>query len=140
MSQHTRVQEVITTDEVVMPTVETEHPVKTYEKKKAIFRTYQVIWYVLGVIEVLLVFRVLLKLVSANPLSSFVDLIYTLSSPFAMPFQGVLGTSVTNGSVVEWSTFVAMIVYVIVALGVVELMQFIKPTSPEEVRNNVDSV
>ncbi|MBP9816395.1 hypothetical protein KBD09_04145, partial [Candidatus Woesebacteria bacterium] len=66
--------------------------------------------------------------------------IYTLSSPFSFPFQGVLSTSVSSGSVVEWSTFVAMVVYVIVALGIVELMKFVKPTSVEEVESNVDAV
>jgi len=133
-------EKVVTTNDTVVPEVPMEHPAKVYQQKKAIFRTHQAIWYVVGVIEVLLAFRILLKIISANPRSPFVDLIYTLSSPFSFPFQGVLSTSVSSGSVVEWSTFVAMVVYVIVALGIVELMKFVKPTSVEEVESNVDAV
>lgn len=151
MSQDRRVQEVttvsrvpqeklVTTRTVIDPPIGYEHPAKTYEKKKVIFRTYQAIWYILGVVEVLLAFRLLLKLLGANPASGFTNLVYVLSDPFAVPFLGVLPTSVSSGSAVEWSTFIAMIVYAIVAIGVIELTKFIKPTNPEEVRQNVDSV
>ena len=59
---------------------------------------------------------------------------------YTSPFQGVLGTSVSSSSVVEWSTFIAMIVYGVIAIGIIELMKFMKPTSPEEVTSNVDTV
>ena len=133
-------ERLVTTKTVVTPPVGYEHPAKTYEQKKVIFRAYQAIWYILGVIEVLLAFRILLKLVGANPGSGFTDLVYIVSDPFALPFQGVLGTSVSSSSVVEWSTFIAMIVYGVIAIGIIELMKFMKPTSPEEVTSNVDTV
>jgi uncharacterized protein YggT (Ycf19 family) len=138
---HTHIHEkLVTTDDDVVAEVPVEHPVKVYQQKKAIFRAYQVIWYVLGVVEILLAFRILLKMIGANPRSPFVDFIYFLSAPFAVPFQGVLATTASTGSVLEWSTFVAMLVYLIVAMGIVELMKFVKPTTLEEVENNVDAV
>lgn len=109
-----------------------------YKKKKVIFRTYQIIWYILGVVEIILGFRVLLKALGANPGSGFVDLIYNISSPFSLPFSGIFGvTAVTKGSIIEWSTFVAMAVYALLAYGVVKLIQLIKPTTPDEVEQGV---
>src|SRR5688572_22512241 len=88
------------------PQVKVGHPQEIYDTKKSIFRTYQVVWYILGVIEVLLAFRVALKILGANPLSGFTNLVYTLSDPFALPFAGVLGVSIApaTGSIFEWST------------------------------------
>lgn len=116
-----------------------DSPQKTYQTKKAIFRSYQIIWYVLGVIEVLLAFRVVLKLLGANAFIGFASFIYTISSPFALPFAGILGTTVSSALVFEWSTLIAMAVYFIVAYGIVALFQLIKPTNPEEVEQTVDN-
>jgi hypothetical protein len=116
-----------------------DSPQKTYQTKKAIFRSYQIIWYILGVIEVILAFRVILKLLGANVFSGFVSFIYAISGPFALPFSGILGTTVSSSSVFEWSTLIAMMVYFIVAYGIVALFQLIKPTNPEEVEQTVDS-
>ncbi len=130
-------QVVRKTTTVAPPPVQTEHPQKVFEKKKVIFRTYQVIWYILGVIEILLAFRIFLRMFGAYP-SEFTNLIYALSAPFALPFRGILKTT-DEGAVIEWSTFVAMIVYVLLAYGLVKLLQFMKPVSPQEVEKEVDS-
>lgn len=149
MVDQTKVEEITTVEKaapaqvvrktttVVPPPVQTEHPQEAFEKKKVIFRSYQVIWYILGVIEVLLAFRIFLRMAGAYP-SGFTNLIYTLSAPFALPFRGILKTT-DEGGVIEWSTFVAMIVYVLLAYGLVQLMQFIKPVTPQEVEKEVDS-
>ncbi len=109
-----------------------------YQKKKAIFRAYQVIWYILGVIEVLLAFRILLKALAANPTSGFTSFIYALSDPFALPFAGIFGIVASrSGNIIEWSTFVAMLVYALIAYGIVKLIQLIKPTNPVEVEQGV---
>ncbi len=120
-----------TTRTVNPPPVQTEHPQKVFEKKKIIFRSSQVIWYILGVLEVLLAFRIALRMFGAYP-NGFTNLIYSLSAPFAVPFRGILKTS-TEGAVIEWSTFIAMLVYALLALGLVELLKFIKPLTPQEV-------
>lgn len=121
-----------------VPVTPGEQPQKTYAKKKAIFRAYQVIWYILGVIEVLLVFRVILKALGANPYSGFANLIYTLSDPLAIPFRGIFQISVVSGSVFEWSTIIAGAVYAIVAYGLVQFFQLVKPTNPQEVEQKVN--
>ena len=130
-------QQVVRKTRVVTPAVRDGQPVKTYQTKKAIFRTYQIIWYILGVIEVLLAFRFVLKLLGASTYSGFTNFIYSVSDPLALPFAGILGITSTSASVLEWSTLIAMSVYAVVAYGLVELLQLIKPTNPQEVEQNV---
>lgn len=132
-------QHVVRHTKVVTPGIRTDSPQKTYDTKKAIFRSYQIIWYIVGVIEVLLTFRIVLKLLGANPYSGFVNFIYALSNPFALPFAGILGISAASDVVLEWSTFIAMAVYAIVAYGIVALFQLVKPTNPLEVSQSVDN-
>ena len=115
-------------------------PQKALQKKKAIFRTHQIIWYILGIIEFLLAFRMTLKALGANPASGFTNLIYTLSDPLALPFSGIFGVTATNqGNFFEWSTLIAVIVYALIAYGIIQLMQLVKPVSREEVEQTVDN-
>ncbi len=132
-------QVVRTTRTINAPPAGTEPPQKVYQTKKAIFRTYQIIWYILGLIEVLLAFRILLKMLGANSFSGFTSLIYTLSNPLALPFSGILGTTSTQSSVFEWSSIIAGIVYAVIAYGIVQLIQLIKPTNQQEVEQTVDN-
>lgn len=133
-------QEVIkTTTKVVTPPVATEHPQKVFEKKKAIFRMYQVIWYILAIIEVLLGFRMTLRALGADPTSGFASLIYALSNPLSLPFSGILPITLSGRSVFEWSTLIAAVVYFLIAYGIIHLLQFVKPVTPIEVAEKVDS-
>ncbi len=132
-------QVVTKTTTVEPPLVRTEHPQKVFEKKKAIFRTHQVIWYILAVIEVLLGFRMLLQVLGANPTSGFTNLVYALSNPFALPFRGILPFDTSGGSIFEWSTIIAAIVYLVIAYGIIYLLQILKPVTPDEVEQHVDN-
>ncbi len=131
-------QRVIKTTTRVVPEPADEHPQKTYETKKALFHTYRVLFYLLGIIEILLGFRLLLKLMGANPLAGFANFIYTLSGPFANPFLGTVPTTVSEVSVMEWSTLFAMAVYAVIVWLIVEFFQLIKPVNPEEVEETVE--
>lgn len=132
-------QQVVKTTTVTPPPVTTEHPQKVFNKKKTIFRTYQIVWYVLAVIEILLAFRMALRALGANPFSGFTNFVYAVSNPFALPFSGILQTNVSGASVFEWSTIVAALVYLVIAYGIVHLMQMVKPVTPKEVEQTVDN-
>lgn len=120
------------------PLVKTEHPQKIYEKKKSILRTYELIWAILGIIELLLGFRVALRALGADPTSGFANLIYAVSYPLAAPFFGILRTNYgTGNSVFEWSTIIAAIVYAVIAFVLIQLLGFARPITPEEVEQNV---
>lgn len=115
------------------PQAKGEGSQKVFDKKKTILRFNQIIWYILGLIEVLLIFRVLLKALGANPFVGFTSLIYTITEPLVGPFQGILGISTTGNSMIEWSTTVAAIVYLCVAWGLVYLLDLIYPITPKDV-------
>jgi hypothetical protein len=124
---------------VVRPTVVTEHPQRVYDAKRTIFRAYQIIWYILAFIEILLAFRFVFHLMGANPYSGFVALIYGLSGILVAPFVGILPAYGAGVSVFEWSTIIAAVVYLLIAWGLVYLFQLIKPVDPVEVEETVDN-
>lgn len=99
---------------------------------KPLFKGTQIVWYILSILEVVLVFRFLLKLTGANPAAGFTSFIYNLSQPFAAPFNAVFRRTVVEGSVFEWTTILAMIVYWIVAIGVIHLFLMSKTVSTGE--------
>jgi len=117
----------------VEPQAKGEAPQKVFEKKKTIFRFNQVIWYILGFVEVLLVFRTILKILGANQFSGFASLIYAITDPLVAPFNGILRMSVTGNSVIEWSTIIAAIVYLCIAGGLVYLLDLIYPITPKDI-------
>ena len=84
------------------------------------------IYFILGVIEVFLLFRFILKLLGANPISGFVNFVYSVSGFFSAPFKAIFSSTTTNGSVTkgvfEPATLVAIVVYVVVAWGIVKLV------------------
>lgn len=117
----------------VEPEAKGEAPQKVYEKKKAIFRVNQIIWFILGFIEVLLAFRFVLRLLGANPFIGFTNLIYSVTMPLAAPFSGILGVTISGNFAIEWSTIIAAIVYFIVASGLIYLLGLIYPITPNDV-------
>ncbi|TMI79055.1 MAG: hypothetical protein E6H10_15995 [Bacteroidetes bacterium] len=131
-------QQVVKTTKQLEPAVKMEHPQKVFEKMKTIFWFYQIIWYIVAVVEILLGFRFFLKALAANPFSGFTFFINSITNPLTLPFQGIFGASINGIYVVEWSTLFAMVVYLLLAYGLVELFQFIKPVTKEEVEQTVD--
>ena len=57
---------------------------------KPLYRGTQIASYILYLIEFLLGFRFILKLLGANPGAGFTDLIYSLTRPLAGPFLTVV--------------------------------------------------
>jgi len=74
-----------------------------------------------------LAFRLIFKILGANPEHTFVSIIYNISGAFLAPFSGIFRTSVTKGietkSVLEPATIIAMIVCALISYGVVELIK-----------------
>ncbi len=133
VENQTPVKVVKKTIKQTAPEVVGEAPQKVYEKKKTILRSNQIIWYILGFIEVLLTFRLFLKLLGANQYVGFTSFIYSITAPLALPFSGVVGMSATGSSVLEWSTIIAGIVYLCVAWGLVYLLEIIYPITPRDI-------
>jgi len=99
---------------------------------KPLYRGTQIVWYVLGFIEVTLAFRFALKLLGANPEAGFTSLIYGVTHVFASPFINVFGMTQVAGNVFEWTTLLAMLVYAVLAWGIVRLFLMGKTVSTPE--------
>jgi len=83
----------------------------------------QITWAVLGLLEILLGLRFLLKLIAANPASGFAVFIYGITKPFIAPFALLVGTPTFGGMVIEVTTLVAMAVYALFFWGVVSVIR-----------------
>ena len=87
----------------------------------------KIVYYILGAFETLFAFRLISKLLGANPGSTFVSLIYTISGDFLAPFSGIFRVAVNKEieteSFLELTTIIAMIVYALIAYGVVWLFE-----------------
>jgi uncharacterized protein YggT (Ycf19 family) len=86
-------------------------------------RAAQVVYLVFGVIEVLIAVRVILRLLDANPDAGFTSLIYNLSYPFVALFLGVFPPAQSRGNVLELSSLLAILVYALIAFGIVRVIQ-----------------
>ena len=90
----------------------------------------RVVWFIAGVLLVLLAFRFALVLLGANSANGFANFIYTTSHPFAVPFFGIFSYSIKYGvSRVELSTLVAMVVYALIAFGISRLLTMGRPSN-----------
>jgi len=99
---------------------------------KPLYRGTQIVWYLLGLMEVLLAFRFVLRLTGANPEAGFTSFIYGITYVFAAPFLNVFRITQIAGSVFEWTTLLAMAVYGIVAFGLIKLFVMGKTVSTPE--------
>lgn len=82
-----------------------------------------IVWFMAGVIIVLLVFRFIFALLGANPANSFAHFIYQVSHPFVAPFFSLFSYNYAYGiSHFEAYTLVAILVYLIAAWGLSALI------------------
>lgn len=92
------------------------------------FQTVEyLVYFLFGALEILLAFRFVFKLTGASVSSSFVGFIYGLTGIFISPFEGIFRRGFTQGvettAVLEPSTLVAIIVYAVLAWGIVKLIR-----------------
>ena len=101
-------------------------------RTKPLYRGTQIVWYILDVLEALLAFRFVLKLLAANSGAGFTHFIYSVTYPFVLPFLSVFRITRVEGSVFEWTTLLAMFVYWLIAVGIIRLFVMGKSVSTPE--------
>lgn len=104
---------------------------------KPLFRATQVVWYLFTLLEILLVFRLGLKFAGANPSAGFSSFIYSVTWPFAQPFIAVFRTTFVGNQIFEWTTLLAMVVYYLIAWGIVSILTMSKTVSTPEAAANL---
>ena len=100
---------------------------KQLTKRQIVLRkTTNFVWWFTGIVEGLIGLRVVLRMMAANPGNPFADFVYALSGLFLWPFQTLVNNpSAEGGVVLEVSSIIAMMVYLLLAWVVVELLWLI---------------
>ena len=93
------------------------------------------IYFLFGILEILLVFRFVLRLTGANPGSGFVSFTYAVTRLFTLPFFGIFPTATAQGAVTtavfEPATLVALFVYAALSWGIVRLVAILSKHSED---------
>lgn len=97
------------------------------------FKATQIILWFFSILETMIALRIVLKLIGANPESFIVSLIYGITSPFLIPFAGVIRSPATDGMVLEISSIFAIVIYALIAVAFEKLVWVIvsRPRSTE---------
>ena len=100
------------------------------EYREAIYKVTQFIWLLFGGLEAFLGIRAILMLIGANPATPFTALVYQLSELFLWPFRNIVANPAFGSSVLEITTFIAMIVYPLIGWAIVRLIWVLFYRSP----------
>ncbi|MEI8199216.1 MAG: YggT family protein [Eubacteriales bacterium] len=104
------------------------------------FPVVKIVYFILGALEIFLGLRLILRLLGASANNMFVPFVYNVTWIFIAPFSGIFSTAVTKGAetqaVLEPATIIAMLIYALLAWGIVKLIIIIRNKKPEGYRNN----
>lgn len=89
-----------------------------HESRVFTFKATQLVWLLLGILEILFALRILLKLIAANSANPVAAFIYAITDIFLAPFAGLTPTPSAGGMVLEISTFFAMVIYALVGWAI----------------------
>ena len=99
------------------------------QAKTWFIKVKKIIYYLLGILEVLFAFRLVFKVLGANPDNEFVNVIYRITNIFLKPFEGIFSTTVKEGmetkAILEPSLLIAIVVYAVLAWGIIKLIEVI---------------
>jgi len=93
------------------------------ERRLGLFQVTRIVWTILGVLEILLALRFVLKLIAANPNSGFAVFMYGITEVFTAPFTGLVATWSSGETILEVTTFIAMAVYALFFWVVVRVIR-----------------
>src|SRR5665647_1732398 len=86
----------------------------------------RIVGIIFSVIEIILAFRLIFKLLGANPKNDFVHGIYAVTQFFVGIFEGIFSRVTTSGAettaIFEPATLIAMVVIAVIAWVVLKLM------------------
>ncbi len=85
-------------------------------------RVSAVVWYVVGVIDLLLALRIVFFLFGARAVG-FAATLYNLTSPLVAPFRGIFPNPSVEGAHFDMAAFAAIIVYSLIGWVVAKLIE-----------------
>ncbi len=82
--------------------------------------------FVFGLIDILLIFRFLLKLLAADPAASFVHWVYETTGPLLNPFIPAFPTPrAADGFILEFTTLFAIFIYTFIGYLLLEFLNLL---------------
>lgn len=104
------------------------------EHRITTFKATQLVWLFLYVVEGLIGLRFIFKLIGVNAENAFAQFLYGITSIFVAPFATLTGTPAAAGMQLEFSSLIAMVVYLLVAWVIERLIWviFYRPRGPVE--------
>ena len=93
------------------------------ERRLSLVQITRILMTILGILEIFLGLRFVLKLIAANPDSGFAAFIYGITRPFLAPFELLVGTPTSGGTILEVTTLIAMAVYALFFWIIVRVIQ-----------------
>jgi uncharacterized protein YggT (Ycf19 family) len=104
------------------------------EQRIFTFKATQLVWLVFGILEVMILLRIMLKALAANAASPIAKFIYGFTDLFLSPFKGLTGTPATGGMVLEISSLIVVVVYALIAYALAKIIWviFYRPRGPVE--------
>jgi|SRR5450432_727504 YggT family protein len=95
---------------------EEQRSIEAANQNSAIARIVNIIYFLFGLLIVLLGVRVVMHMLSANTGNGFADFIYGITQPFVALFAGLFANPSLGGTaVLELTTLAAIVVYAILA-------------------------
>ena len=99
-----------------------ERRVAAARQNAIVARIVNFIYYLTGALEVLLLLRIILRLLRANPENQFAKVIYGISDPFVAPFATLFQNPVDPTQMLAINALVAILVYALLAWLVARLV------------------
>ncbi len=93
--------------------------------ERRVAQVRQIIWFVVGFLEVVLALRLVLKLLGAGQTAGFTQTVVGFTEPFLAPFLGIFPSAGAAGFEFEPATAVAMLVYLLAGVGLTRLVRIL---------------
>jgi len=109
--RHVTVDAATDPSDSALPVADSAEVVRSFNPAR---RAVELIYLVFGIVNGMLLIRVVLKLLGANPLAGFTHFVYGVTDVFMAPFRNLLPTVGSNQSQLEMSAVVAILVYALI--------------------------
>lgn len=122
-----------TNDQVNRTVTSTQIPSETETKDAHSDRGNAWVWYIVGIINILLLLRIIFHLFGARS-AGFTDFLYAITGPFVAPFRGIFASPSIEGSYFDTASLVAIVIYALLGWLVVGLINLItRPTDSKKI-------
>lgn len=107
------------------------------ERRLGIAQVVSIIYTILGVLQILLGLRFVLKLIGADPNTGFAAFMYGITGPFLAPFAGMLPSWSSGATNLEVNTLIAMAVYALFFWVVIRIIPIVldRPSARTDTRS-----